>query len=370
MKKLSTLLVLITMVILFQSAVKRGTNSGIPPSGYTGASGDFCVSCHSDFGLNSGGGSVTATGLPPFTYVPNQVYNFSINISHGNSDRQKWGFAVKAVNRNTGVAVGTFSTTNANSIVNSNELSHFLAVGTPSQSSYTYGNLKWTAPATANVPINFYYVGNAANSDGNNSGDYIYSGSIVMTLPIILKDFKATVYGSNVVLNWQTLTENNSDYFDIEKSDNGQTFYAVGRIAAAGNTSNAKAYSFTDNKPSYFEKPVFYRLKLVDKDNSYKYSDVVNVKLKAAGFQVIKAYPTLIKTGSTIFVEVVSEKSQNVTIQVIDITGKELERTTRLVTTGNNKLSFTPASTLSAGWLFARFITEASQQTISLSVQQ
>lgn len=368
MKKISTILMLAAIAIVFQSTVKKGTNSSIPPAGYTGAAGDYCTSCHGSFSLNSGGGSITATGLPRFNYAPNQSYSFSINIAHGSSDRSRWGFAVKAINRNTGSAVGTFSSSNSNAINLNGELSHLGAVSTGPQSSYTYTNLNWTAPATSGIPIDFYYVGNAANGNGDSDGDYIYAGSIAMTLPITLKSFTAKAAGSSVALNWETSSEINGDYFEVEKSDNGQTYYSIGKINALGNTGIGKSYSFTDNKPSYYEKPIFYRLKLVDKDNSYKYSDVASVKLKATGLNIVKAYPTIINTNSTIYAQVYSDQVRTIIIELIDNSGRVLEKSIKEVEKGNSTITFTAKANLSKGWIFAKFRGDGYQQTIPFTV--
>jgi hypothetical protein len=80
-------------------------------------------------------------------------------------------------------------------------LSHNGAVVTSTQASYTYTNLTWTAPATANQPVTFYFVGNAANNANGNQGDYIYSSTKVVALPIELAELIAKVNGKDVLIN-------------------------------------------------------------------------------------------------------------------------------------------------------------------------
>ena len=353
------------MVVVFQSAVRKGNFSFQPPTGHTGATGDYCTNCHADFGLNSGGGTVSVTGLPLAAYVPNQVYNFSLTISHGVANRQRWGFSISAINTGNNASLGTFSTTNANAATNTNELSHFSAVTTGSQSSYTYNNLRWQAPATAGLPVRFYFVGNAGNNAGGSSGDYIYSSSLTVLLPVELSDFKAQVNGSQVVLNWKTLSETNSSHFEIEKSDNGQDFYYVGTVNAKG----AGVYNFIDKKPSYYERSIFYRLKVVDKDGSFKYSKTIDARLKANAVFVKKAFPTSFKPGTTVNAEIVSDRNQTVSIELFDISGKRYLQTTKAVVQGNTMIDFVAPATVSSGILFARFSGSGWQQTISLSVQ-
>ena len=120
MKKIFTLIFLSTCIILLQSGVKSLNFSSQPPTGLTGATGSYCTNCHGDFSLNTAGGSVSISGLPPGGYVPSTLYPLSITISHGAANRARWGFSMKAVN-GSGASVGTFSSTNANAGPNGTE---------------------------------------------------------------------------------------------------------------------------------------------------------------------------------------------------------------------------------------------------------
>ena len=178
-------LVLVTLVALLSSFAVL-IHSAAPPQGYTGATGEYCTSCHTTNPLNSPGGSTLATGLPD-SYTAAMAYPFSITTSHSNTDRKRFGFSIIAVNKN-GVPTGTFSTTNPNAGINGNELSHMNAIILASAvKSYTYDNLTWTAPVnpgTADQTVTFYYVGNAANGTGSSAGDYIYAATKTVNLVI------------------------------------------------------------------------------------------------------------------------------------------------------------------------------------------
>jgi hypothetical protein len=159
-------------------------HSSKAPEGYTGAtSGVYCNNCHSGNPLNNSGGSVITTGLPSGTYAAGMRYDFSIITTHSTADRKKWGFSIAARN-SLNQPVGTFSTTNPNAAINGSELSHLGAVATGLQSSYTYTDLTWTAPAspgTNDQNITFYYVANAANGTFSNAGDFIYASKTAVT---------------------------------------------------------------------------------------------------------------------------------------------------------------------------------------------
>lgn len=368
MKKIFTLITLSTCIILLQSGVKSLNFSSQPPQGNTGATGSYCTNCHGDFSLNTAGGSVSITGLPPGGYVPSTQYPLSITITHGASNRARWGFSMKAVN-GSGTSVGTFSTTNANAGTNGTELSHLGAVSTGATNTFTYNNLKWTAPV-ASGSVTFYYVGNAADGTGGSNNDYIYAGSTVVALPIELSEFFAINDNNNILLKWKTITEINSNYFDVERSDDGQFFFSIGKVNATGNSSNPLSYSFLDTKLSYNNgSQIFYRLKLVDKDGSIKYSSHISIKPVFNGITIKNIYPTIIRKGDVVAVEVASDKSRTINVVVMDETGRSLHILKSELSIGNNKITFVPRVNNMKGMLFVKFVSDNFQQTKTLILQ-
>jgi len=97
-------------------------------------------------------------------------------------------------------------------------------------------------------------------------------------VPVELTSFAADVNSNGqVVLNWETATELNNLMFEIERSNEGSEFYTIGYVNGAGTTTEPQQYSYLDatvNTGTYF-----YRLKNVDFDGRYYYSDVVEVEV-------------------------------------------------------------------------------------------
>ncbi len=365
MKKLYTLLVLITGCLLLQSSVKRLAYSSQPPQGNTGAEGFTCVDCHNSFGLNSGGGNVIVSGLPASDYVPGKKYDFALTITHGVADRKRWGFSIKAVD-GAGNSTGAFTSTNANAKQNGEELSHSSAVITGATNTFTYNNLHWTAPSTAGQQISFYFVGNAADHSGTNQGDYIYSNVATIALPLTLKDFTATTLNDAVLLNWNTAQAVNSSFFTVQKSVDGQRFIDVTNVSVSGNATAAQ-YSYSDANPSYFGRSIFYRLKIVDKDGKFAYSKVVSILLKAKDVQIVNVYPNILKAGGTARAKIISDKDQALRILLMDASGRIIQSTTQLITSGNNNIQFT-VNTTATGMMYARFVSSTVSQNIPIIV--
>lgn len=356
LKKFTYSLLIVTFCILIGQANQQ--RSAQPPTGNTGSDGNNCTGCHGDFALNSGGGNVTISGLPTTGYVPNQTYTFSLTVTHGSADRTRWGFSIAA--RNVSNAdIGTFSTTNANAAINGNELSHNNAPSTSATNTFTFNNLKWTAPSSgagANATVTFFYAGNAANGNGSSGGDFIYSGSTNFLLPVSLNYFKADAKGKSVALNWQTAQENNSSHFVVQKSTDNQRYIDVAVIPAAGNSTTAKSYQFVDAKPSFFERDIFYRLAMVDKDASKRYSSVASVKLKAHATFISNVYPNPVVAGKKMQVEIISEFAANASFELISMNGRRMKNYTTSLMKGNNLIEFEINSFIPAG-MYALIVT-------------
>ena len=342
-----------TLIILIfgaTSAVKENYFSTQPPSGRTGATGTYCTSCHTTNTLNSGGGSVITTGLPNGTYVAGQAYPFTLTINHGTADRQKWGFAIKAVNPAGGAVVGAFSTTNANAIVNgsSKELTHNNAVTTGSSNTFTYTNLVWTAP-TASPPasVKFYFVGNAADGTGGDDNDFIYAANSTATLlPIILSSFTSTVDGNRVILNWQVESDLTTKLFEVERNLDVTKFETITSIFGS-NSSIARKYNFIDTKPSN-ASVVYYRLKMFDKDGTITYSKMLSVNTKNSSNYVSNVYPNPVKKGQNVNIELVSDKEQTASFIIVNTLGKIISAKEKNITKGFNNVSFKMGNYLAA----------------------
>jgi len=86
---------------------------------------------------------------------------------------------------------------------------------------------------------------------------------------------------SKVVLQWASASEQNNDYFSVERSANGNTFEEVGKIKGAGNSSTIRNYEFTDNELETLNlklETLYYRLKQVDFDGKFEFSPIRAVK--------------------------------------------------------------------------------------------
>ncbi len=143
--------------------------------------------CHIGNALNTAGGSVTisAPTLTGWQYTPGQVY--SINVTVARTGQSLFGFDFEALT-SAGANAGTIAVTNttttrkANVTITGNSRSNITHTGNGNTGTGTFTfTFNWTAPATNIGNITFYAAGNAANNSGNQSGDFIYNTSQVVT---------------------------------------------------------------------------------------------------------------------------------------------------------------------------------------------
>ena len=119
-------------------------------------------------------------------------------------------------------------------------------------------------------------------------------------VPVELFFFNAQQIDKQVVkLNWATSSELNADYFDIEKSNDGVHFKAIRQVKAAGNSSKKTDYIFNDNLLTT-DKIVYYRLKQMDINGTFKYSKTVAIYNTIDKKSSLKVYPNPAKNAITI----------------------------------------------------------------------
>jgi hypothetical protein len=127
------------------------------------------------------------------------------------------------------------------------------------------------------------------------TGGFSDENIINTSLPITLSDFKLTRNNNKMYLQWETKSEIGFSHFELEYSKDGNRFATIATISGA-NLPNGSKYNYTD-VPAIFPNH-YYRLKMVDKDGSVKYSTILSANSNSIEVPFVVS-PTL-ATGSTI----------------------------------------------------------------------
>lgn len=132
----------------------------------------------------------------------------------------------------------------------------------------------------------------------------------------------------DAIINWQTASEINSDYFEVQRATqcapcNEQSWVALGRLKGSGNTTDIRSYQFIDKKLSAITPAtptLYYRLKQVDKNGEVTNSNIIVLDIKTK-LNTITLYPLPINNVLT----AVSSNSENVSeLAIFDMSGKEI----------------------------------------------
>ena len=161
------------------------------------------------------------------------------------------------------------------------------------------------------------YVGGVSNDDIFTVLAY---QNDVLPLPLKLNSFTASREGNHVELYWQTATEQNTSWFDIERSSDGNHFLKIGQVKASGNSTSLKNYSFIDPAP---EKGYnYYRLKQSDIDSRFTYSPVQRVLYNESKLNLVLSPNPACDLINIIY----PGKKEIITISIYDAQGKLVKK--------------------------------------------
>jgi hypothetical protein len=186
-------------------------------------------------------------------------------------------------------------------------------------------------------------TGNAASGSGpytiSRSGINSFSPFSVedpQALPITLIDFTAKAEGKKVRLDWETGSEENNDFFTVERSLDGKTFEKVFTKDGAGNSKTNLYYFGYDNKP--YTGISYYRLKQTDFDGKFAYSDIISVNVQGENRTSelnLKVYPNPV-SNQLLHVDLHAQNNATYTMSIINEIGQQIFTDTYDALVGNN----------------------------------
>ncbi len=171
---------------------------------------------------------------------------------------------------------------------------------------------------------------------------------VVAALPVELISFDATRTEKGSQLNWTTASEQNNQGFEVHKSMDGHNWTTLGFVEGNGDSNESINYSFLDRTPENGSN--YYRLKQMDFDGKYEYSNVVELSYNSGSEPTVHPNPVSdvlnLELGAT----------DNAEIRVLDINGKVL-----WIKTGDVRQI--PFDAYNAGIYFVQISTSSNQIT-------
>jgi Secretion system C-terminal sorting domain len=310
---------------------------------------DITVASTADFSPNIGTQSPTSAGCSLVTLDDGAIIPANAPVVIFTSNRLTfaynltnlcgiYGTTIYLLFKNQTPGTGTF----ANAAGSRNTILSFVTTYTGCDATYTYTN---TATTTDGVyyrfpaPVAGVSAANSVNNDGCNPGNF-------NILPISFKNFTAKKNNNTINLNWLAASTDNTSYFLVEKSSDGNNYTTLTKVNALAGENN---YSFVDNAAN--DGNAFYRIKLADADGSFKFSNILRVKTGSKTFSLNSVYPAV--ASSMVNLQISSDKKAIASLEITDVNGRLLKRQTLALSDGIVTYPV-DVSLLSAGSYFVR----------------
>lgn len=183
-------------------------------------------------------------------------------------------------------------------------------------------------------------------------------------VPVELSSFTATAFENSVILKWSTATETNNQGFEIQKKIDSD-FYSIGFVRGAGSTTELQNYSFTDR--NLVNGKYEYRIKQIDYDGSFHYSDVVEVEVTdVKTFSLSQNYPNPFNPTTNIKFNI--PNAGYTTLSIYNLIGEKVsELVNEVLVEGEYNISF-DAKNLPSGIYVAKLTANGFNQTIKMTL--
>ncbi len=182
-------------------------------------------------------------------------------------------------------------------------------------------------------------------------------------IPVELVSFSGYAVQNGVMLNWTTATEQNNLGFEIQRRTQDNEFYPIGFVNGNGTTSTPSDYSFTDN--TAISGLNFYRLKQIDLDGSYSFSNEIEVNSDFNISHILyQNYPNPFNPETVIRFSLAGQSF--VSLKIFDVLGNAVSTlVSGYRTPGDYEINFN-AENLSTGVYFALFRADNFRQIIKM----
>lgn len=189
---------------------------------------------------------------------------------------------------------------------------------------------------------------NAPGGSGNDWAidDFMLNQCLVV-LPVSLINFEATYQSGQTQLSWESGKDDQIARYTVEYSNDGKSFYTAGDVLSQGNGGK---YKFVDNR--VVEGKMYYRIKVVDKQDRPSYSKVLIVRNQGTQDVEMKVSPNPMVANPTITLW--SESRQTIHVSMVDASGRTVVKTDKQMNKGSNSFTLNTPANLKAGIYFVQ----------------
>jgi hypothetical protein len=240
----------------------------------------------------------------------------------------------------------------------------YMAMRTATNQAWTPVNASPQAATTGTIANSLQTTSDAVTLVGGTT--YLFGlGGSISPLPVSLADFSARKNGTDVVLDWSTVSEINNQGFYIEKSNNAASWSNIGFVNGHENSQQLNTYQFTDENAFVVPWDVlYYRLRQVDNNGTAVYSRIVVVHNQTVAPFELSISPNPVITNAVINLNSPVEDA-TVSYQLLDMQGRPVTNSSQALRKGYNKIDV-DMSHIGSGLYFLRIVSANDTQTIRL----
>ena len=200
------------------------------------------------------------------------------------------------------------------------------------------------------VDYDVYVVAKDLNANLQSAPVKLEVKTSLVPLPVELTAFTGTAVDKTILLSWNTASEQNNDYFEIQHSGDGKTFRPIGNLNGAGTSTSSKDYAFVDENPNAGVN--YYQLVQHDVDGRTSTSFTIALNSKIANSKL-----DVYAGGEHLKIFISSANQTNGKLQVFEIGGKRLISKNISLDRGYNTLNL--PFTVQPGIHFVRFTSDS-----------
>jgi methionine-rich copper-binding protein CopC len=187
------------------------------------------------------------------------------------------------------------------------------------------------------------------------------------SMQVDMRYFAGSINNKVVSLNWQTASEHQVSYYEIQRSNDGENFAPFATITAVGQKSQVNNYLQRDDLFLTLTPVVYYRIKMVATNGSANFSRVLSIKTSGKTASNMAAYPSPFNQQLNVAVE--SNEAAKATVQLTAQDGRVIASFTYSMKKGKNTIVIQQAATLSAGNYFVTVVTDNMKETRMVTKQ-
>lgn len=183
------------------------------------------------------------------------------------------------------------------------------------------------------------------------ASNYFPTGS---PLPVTLIDFKGNYRDQKTTLAWETENMQNFSHFEVERGTSGNSFTTIGSLNQKGDGMARTQYQYIDNLSGLNDKVFYYRLKMIDIDGKFSYSNIILTRKEQTGTDNMLIYPNPLTSGAKATVSFIASANKTVSFSVTDMSGKVVLTQQTNVSQGNNSVTIKSVDALQPGMYILR----------------